>query len=391
MEELVFNFFVKEKVDSGIYATNIESVVVTLKSAMVDLNLKTFSLSRKGNGFNRFPWGTIELIFRTYFGAGDYSITVCTGQVTIPPVDQRLHIVKVNHDSIAGGHKGIFTTLKRIRERFYWKNVKEDVQNYIKTCDSCQKKKLVRIKTKLPMCITDTPTGTFEKLQIDLVGPLPNSDMGNEYMLTWQDCLSKYSDAIPLNKIDAPAIAVLFAEQFICRFGCPESIQTDQGPQFMNEIMAGFAKFFKIKQYKSSAYHPQSLGALERSQHTFVEYVRPCCEKSNWDQWLPYTMFSFNTSILESTGITPHEIVFGRIAILPSEFADEKVPLTYVKLVNKILNRFVTIESMVHALLEAAKTICKIYYDRKVNEINFTEGQYVYLLLEKRPNIMLIK
>ena len=376
-KRLIFNLFVKEKFDDIIFATNIESAVATLKSAMMDLKLKTISISRRGNGFDRFPWATIELIFRTYFGKGDYSITVCTGEVTIPPVDQRLQIIKESHDSAVGGHKGVFKTLERVRERFYWKGVKEEVQNYVKTCESCQKKKLVRVKTKLPMCIIDTPIRVFEKLQIDLVGPLPKSDIGNEYMLTWQDCLSKFSGAIPLSKIDAPTIAVSFAEQFICRFGCPESIQTDQGPQFMSEIMAGFAELFKIKQYKSSAYHPQSLGALERSHHTFVEYLRHYCESSNWDQWLPFAMFSFNTSVHESTGITPHEIVFGRKAILPSEFADEKVPLTYVKLLDDILNRLVTTESMVHARLEAAKRRCKKYYDRKVNEMNFIEGQYI--------------
>ena len=66
-------------------------------------------------------------------------------------------------------------------------------------------------------------------------------------------------------------------------------------------------------------------------------------------------MFSSNTSVHESTGITPHEIVFGRKAILPSEFTDEKVPLTFVKLLDNILNRLVTTESMVDARLEAAK------------------------------------
>ena len=278
----------------------------------------------------------------------------------------------------------VMKTYERIRERFYWKGLKEQVQNYVKTCESCQKKKLVRIKTKLPMCITDTPNRVFEKVQIDLVGPLPKSDNENEYMLTWQDCLSKYSGAIPLASIDAPTIAVAFAERFICLYGCPESIQTDQGPQFMSEIMAGFAELFKIRQLRSSAYHPQSLGALERSHHTFVEYLRHYCKKNDWDLWLPYAMFSFNTSVHESTGVTPHEVIFGRKANLPSEFAEEKVPMTFNKLVNDLLNRLVDTESMVHARLEAAKRKCKIYYDRKLNEMNFVEGQYIYLLNETR-------
>ena len=150
--------------------------------------------------------------------------------------------------------------------------------------------------------------------------------------------------------------------------------------------MDRFAELFKIKQLRSSAYHPQSLGALERSHHTFVEYYRHYCGKKDWDLWLPYAIFSFNTSVHESTGVTPHELVFGRKVNLPSEFAEEKVPMTFEKLVDDILNRLVDSESMVHPRLESAKKRCKVYYDRKINEMNFKVGEYIYLLNEKRSN-----
>ena len=236
------------------------------------------------------------------------------------------------------------------------------------------------------MQITDTPTRAFEKVQIDLVGPLPVTESGNSFMLTWQDCLSKYSGAIPLSKIDAPHIAVAFAENFICIFGCPEIIQTDQGSQFMSKIMSCFAILFKIRQYRSSVYHLQSLGALERSHHTFVEYLRHYCTKTNWDQWLPYAMFSFNTSVHESTGLTPHEVVFGRKIRFPSEFADENVPLTYVGMVDKLLNRITEKESLCVVRLEADKQRCKKYYDLKLNDKKFEVGQYVQLLISNREN-----
>ena len=205
-------------------------------------------------------------------------------------------------------------------------------------------------------------------------------------MVTWQDCLSKYSGAIALAKIEAPDLAVAFAEHFICRFGCPKIIQTDQGSNFMSRIMEGFAEIFKIRRFRSSAYHPQLLGALERSDHTFVEYLRHYYEKSNWDQWLPFAMFSFNTSVHESTGITPHECAFGRKARFPSEFAEEQIPLTYVKMVNDLYNRITETESQVIVRLNAARLRCKKYYDRKLNKQNFRPGQYIYLLVDKRQN-----
>ena len=383
----IFNLFIKETFNSKVYAKNIETAVVTLKGAMDSMELKTVSLSREGNGFDKMPWSVIESIFKTHFGKGGYVITVCTGEVTIRAPEIRLEIIRECHDSTVGGHKGETKTYARIRERYYWNGMRDEVRKYVHSCESCQRKKLVRIKTKFPMQITDTSSRTFEKVQMDLVGPLPTTESGNVYMLTWQDCLSKYSGAIPLKIIDASHIAVAFAENFICIFGCPETIQTDQGSQFMSRIMTAFATLFKIRQYRSSAYHPQSLGALERSHHTFVEYLRHYCEKSNWDQWLPFALFSFNTSVHESTGMTPHEIVFGRKVRFPSEFAEEKIPLTYVQFVDNLLNRMIETESLVVARLEAAKTRCKKYYDRKLNEQKFEPDQYVYLLVEARNKL----
>ena len=138
-------------------------------------------------------------------------------------------IIEECHSSITGGHFGISKTYARLRERFYWEGAKEDVQEFIKTCENCQKTKLVRQKGKEPMRITDTPRKAFDKIQIDIVGPLPVTEGGDKYILTIQDCLTKYSDAIPLQSIDSVTVAVALAENVICRFGCPRIIHTDQG------------------------------------------------------------------------------------------------------------------------------------------------------------------
>ena len=192
------------------------------------------------------------------------------------------------------------------------------------------------------MQITDTPKRFLKKVQIDIVGPLATTESGNTHILTWQDCLTKYSGAIPL---------------------------------------------FKIKQYHSSAYHSQSLGALERSHHAFVEYLRHYSSKVTWDQWLPYAMFSFNTSVHESTGITPHEAVFGRKVRFPSEFAEENVPLTYIGIVDELLNKIIGTESLCATRLETAKQRCKKYHDLKLNEKTFQVGEHVILFVENRDKL----
>ena len=79
-------------------------------------------------------------------------------------------------------------------------------------------KKLVRVKTKNLMVITDTPTTAFEKISMDIVGPLPETKSGNLYILTIQDNYTKYSLVIPLPNNEAGTIAHAFVKKFICIF-----------------------------------------------------------------------------------------------------------------------------------------------------------------------------
>ena len=95
------------------------------------------------------------------------------------------------------------------------------------------------------MRITDTPRKEFDKIQVDIVGPLPTTERGNKYILTIQDCLTKYSDAIPLQSIDSVTVAIALGENLICRFGCPRIIHKDQGSNFLSQIMKTFCKIFK--------------------------------------------------------------------------------------------------------------------------------------------------
>ena len=93
-KRFIFNLSIKENYDSKTFAKNIESAVITLREAMEGMKVKTLSLSREGNGFDKMPWTIIENIFRTHFGKGGYEITVCTGEVEIPDENNRIVIFK---------------------------------------------------------------------------------------------------------------------------------------------------------------------------------------------------------------------------------------------------------------------------------------------------------
>ena len=378
-DNYVFNLIVKQSFDSKPYHKDIIAALWALKYAMEELKIESISVSRVGNGLNQVSWPTIEKEFRELFGQENYKITVCYGEIETPAEEDRGRIISEYHSSVTGGHKGSTKTYERIRENFYWPGMRHEIRKFVRECNDCKLNKTVRIKTKLPMQITDTPSEAFEKIEIDIVGPLPETEQKNKYILTIQDNLTKYSDGIPLRSTDSQTVASAFAENFITRFGCPKVIHTDQGSDFTSQVMKTFMKIFKIKQLKSTAFHPQSLGSLERSHHVLIQYLKTYCQKADWDRWLPFAFFSYNTSKHEGTGFSPHELIFGKPARIPSEFSKDQLPLTYNLYLKTLAEKLVETQGKAQVRLRAAKERSKRYYDKKLNSQNYLAGDPVYL------------
>ena len=154
------------------------------------MNLRSISIS-KTSKINHVAWEEIKLVFDSVFANSLKKIIVCNGITQYPTKERRSQLIEEAHSSALGGHEGVTNTYNRIRQTFFWENMKVDVQKYIQCCLQCQIKKLVRVKTKNPMVITDTPTTAFEKISMDIVGPLPETKSGNLYILTTQDNFTK--------------------------------------------------------------------------------------------------------------------------------------------------------------------------------------------------------
>ena len=108
-------------------------------------------------------------------------------------------------------------------------------------------------------------------------------------------------------------------KKFICIFGSPKGVLTDQGKDFLSNLLKILAKRFRIKQFRTTAFHPQSNGSLERSQYVLSEHLKQFVAKnSEWDDWLELATFSYNTTVHEATKFTLYELVFGKLAREPS-------------------------------------------------------------------------
>jgi hypothetical protein len=226
-------------------------------------------------------------------------------------------IISEMHDCPIGGHQGASRTLGRIKLYLEWKVMEQDITDYIKKCVTCQQMKLGKIKPE-PLQVTDTQEFPWNKLAVDTVGPLEVTSEKNKYMLSCQDNLSKYLVAVPLQSQTAEETAEKLVKFIILIYGIPSTILTDQGANFCADVFRRLCTLLKIEKVQTTAYHPESNGALERAHATLMNYLRCYVNsKQEWDQLLPFACFSYNTTPHSITRYTPYEILFGRKCNIP--------------------------------------------------------------------------
>lgn len=155
--------------------------------------------------------------------------------------------------------------------------------NFIKTCHICQitgkPNQDIQPAPLYPIPVVSNP---FEHIIIDCVGPLNPSKSGLKYMLTVMCQATRYPAAYPLRSINTKSI-VKALTQFISIFGIPKVIQINRGTNFSSCMFAEVLHKLRVKPYKSSAYHPQSQGALERFHQTLKQLLHAYCVELNKD------------------------------------------------------------------------------------------------------------
>ena len=302
-------------------------------------------------------------------------------EIKVYTEEEKRQILLEYHDAPLGGHPGVARTLNRVRLNHNWRGITRDVEEYVSQCQHCQRNKLSR-KTKMPMVLTDTPKKPFEKCALDIVGPLTITTSGNKYILTFQDSLTKFSKAIPLENQEAATVAKAFVTRVVTEHGIPEKVLTDQGTNFTGEVFKTTCKLLKIGKIQTTAYHPESNGALERSHRTLAKYLRHYINEAqtNWDEWLPYAMFAYNTTPHTATGFTPFELMYGHRATIPTALTKPpKETYSYEDYAQELRERIRATNLIAKENIQQAKTQAKIQYDKTANKKEFRVGDQVLL------------
>ena len=186
-------------------------------------------------------------------------------------------------------HPGRKPSIKLVTDRYIWPNMKRDVADFVRNCQACQRNKISK-HTKSPL--GELPTAEHERFSVlhrDIAGPLPSCE-GYKYLLTVIDRETNWFEAITVRNISSHNVTKALVENWISKFGVPEIIITDQGTQFQSDYFKDIARILGIEQRRTTAYHPQCNGKIERVHRTLKTALRAHMNSQGgtWKQNLPW-------------------------------------------------------------------------------------------------------
>lgn len=235
----------------------------------------------------------------------------------------RKEIIRECHDTKWAGHPGIRRTMALVEDRYYWPNMRDDVEAYVKTCLVCQQDK---VDNHLPAGLLEPlpiPERPWESLSMDFIVNLPKSE-GCRTIMVVVDRFSKYATFIPASKhCPAEEAARLFLKHVVKYWGVPQTIVSDRDPRFTGRFWTELFKLLGSELNFSTSLHPQTDGQTERVNALLELYLRHYVSttQSNWAKLLDIAQFSYNLQRNESTGRSPFEIVTGQQPLTPSAIA----------------------------------------------------------------------
>lgn len=376
----ILNLVTKEKCWQKPTLQDIYESLLNLRRFCQEVEIKKLAMPRIGSGLDQLDESTVLQMIKYIFQNSGISIQVISQQ-NASELDKHA-IIHEHHATVLGGHRGIQQTIKRIQCQYDWEGLKQDVTEFINKCTSCQVNKISNRNTKQPMIISTTASEPFEKVFIDVVGPLTRTFDGNAYILTMQCDLTKFSIATPMANKESNTVAYHFVTSFVCIHGMPQRLVSDQGTEFLSRVFTETCKLIGIKHSTTSPYHPQANGALERSHRTLGEYLRHYVDvnQQNWDSYVPYAMFVYNSSVHSSTGKQPYELLYGKTLLVPNSLT--KAPearYNYDDYQTELKQKLRESHQIARERLIQKKQKTKLDYDQTARSVDIHVGDRVLL------------
>lgn len=296
-------------------------------------------------------------------------------------------LLRMHHDDPMAGHFGREKTLDLLARKYFWKEMRKDVEEYVKSCAVCQKRKAKRHRPYGELSALPMPDRAWEQLTMDFITDLPPSRRGEcvyDAILVIVDRYSKMSVYIPSTKrCTAVELAQLLLDEVVRHYGVPKGIVSDRGSLFTSAYWSEFCFEAQVKRKLSTAFHPQTDGQTERQNQTLEQYLRCYCSEfqDDWAPLLNMAEFAANNSVHPTLRMSPFSVVYGwnpDIHVSPDEARGEPHGGRVPAAAESVQRMRDTHETLAQRWRESAEQQSK-YYNRKHQPRAFSVGDQVLL------------
>ena len=240
-------------------------------------------------------------------------VCVARGLCTVVPSTLRARILSMAHE----GHLGIVRVKQRCRGLAWWPGIDRDIETMVKDCTAC----LVSGKTgpppHPPLQPLPWPPTPWEHVQVDICGELHGVPQHQRFLVVAYDLHSKWPEVITTGSVTTRVVTDFLASLF-ARWGVPNAITTDNGPQFISAEFAAFVEDKGIRHVRTAFYHPEANGGVERLNQTLKNGIR-----AHLADGLPFlaallsTLLHYRATPHSTTGSSPALLMMGRELRLP--------------------------------------------------------------------------
>ena len=249
-------------------------------------------------------------------------------KVQIP--SQKYKLIGRFHNSVVG-HRGIDTTYKLMKEKKHsWDDMKLHIEAFIKKCPICQKNSDKKNDNTLKP-FTLASTKLMHRIAVDTIVNIGSDKEGYKHLIVIIDTFSRHVELYKCKDLTTTS-AVEALVDWVCRFGAPAEIVSDNGSQYVAELIKELIKFLNIGHLPIQPYSHEENGIVERANKEVMRHIRNIIteikERSKWTEYIPLVKRIINSSIHSATGFRPSEMLYGDLidlnrSLLPSNENEE--------------------------------------------------------------------
>ena len=296
------------------------SRVAAVAAAGVQLDYEAIAAEQAASPDTRAASDNSLTLRKVNFGAVEL-LCDTNGQQPRPliPATYRQTVFAAFHNM---AHPGVKASGRMLGARVVWPGMKSDVKKWVGDCQECSRAKVVRQPPAAQQPIP-VPTQRFSHIHVDFVGPLPTSREGYRYIFTIIDRTSRWLEAVPLTSMETESMVDALIATWVSRFGVPAVVTSDRGAQFTSAVWAGVCRRLGMAHNKTTAYHPQSNGMVERVHRQLKEGLTARSADTDWPDHLPWVLLNIRNSPKSDSNVSAAEMVYGARLTLPAQPAAE--------------------------------------------------------------------